>query len=609
MGDICQINGGEIEPVDIVTFGAPCQDVSIAGGRAGVKHNALGDAETTRSGLVLEALRIIKEMRESDRKRGYADQSIRCRYAIYENVPGALSSNKGKDWQTIITETVRIVAEKAPDYPMPENGKWPKASWLFGVGDDGQPFSLAWRIHDAQYWGVPQRRKRICLLADFSGLTAPWILFDPEFERTTESGEPIEALRDIGAEPRPEVQSERESLPGNTEPIGAEREETPGAVRGGTEGASERVYGIDHVMLSGGTTYQGRGYYADVSGCLKTQPHGVCRIGCEIEKAPTLSATASGLEPTVLTATAYSFDSLASNSMKSANPNSGCREVDVAKTLDCFDPNPSKNQGGIAILTIYQGAGKSSVSLSENVSPTLATTHDGAPAVYDARGNGDGKTVCTITGDHQNRVTDYTAIVSTYSSEAYDKWKQNEVGSSLRASGGMYQGGSESLVCTAVDCRNGTENENINGTLQAKEQCFSYNCQNVCRCGSVVRRLTPLECERLQGFPDIWSRYGINEKGEEYELSDTARYKLQGNSIARPFWTWLLKRISAQYEQTPAVGGLFEGQGGFTLCALEAGIKPKWSSEVEKNAVSVLRKHFGDMEMDIEGDLFRWVKI
>ena len=120
---------------------------------------------------------------------------------------------------------------------------------------------------------------------------------------------------------------------------------------------------------------------------------------------------------------------------------------------------------------------------------------------------------------------------------------------------------------------------------------------------SRVRRLTPIECERLQGFPDNWSRYGINEKGEEYELSRTARYKLQGNSIARPFWTWLLKRISAQYEQTPTLGGLFEGQGGFTLCALEAGIKPKWSSEVEKNAVSVLRKHFGDMEMAIEGDL------
>ena len=118
-----------------------------------------------------------------------------------------------------------------------------------------------------------------------------------------------------------------------------------------------------------------------------------------------------------------------------------------------------------------------------------------------------------------------------------------------------------------------------------------------------ARRLTPIECERLQGFPDDWSRYGINEKGKEDELSDTARYKLQGNSIARPFWTWLLKRISAQYEQTPTLGGLFEGQGGFTLCALEAGIKPKWSSEVEKNAVSVLRKHFGDMEMDIEGDL------
>ena len=224
MGDICQINGGEIEPVDIITFGAPCQDISVAGRREGIKHASLGDNEATRSGLVLEALRIIKEMRESDRKRGYADQPIRCRYAIYENVPGALSSNKGKDWQTIITETTRIVAEKAPDYPMPENGKWPKASWLFGVGDDGQPFSMAWRIHDAQYWGVPQRRKRICLLADFSGLTAPWILFDPEFERTTEEGKPFGTFGNSGGQCGREILPVCEGLPRDSKQSGTARE-------------------------------------------------------------------------------------------------------------------------------------------------------------------------------------------------------------------------------------------------------------------------------------------------------------------------------------------------------------------------------------------------
>ena len=109
---------------------------------------------------------------------------------------------------------------------------------------------------------------------------------------------------------------------------------------------------------------------------------------------------------------------------------------------------------------------------------------------------------------------------------------------------------------------------------------------------SIVRRLTPKECERLQGFPDDWSKYGINDKGEVYELSDSARYRLQGNSIARPFWTWLLRRIAAQYERPATLGSLFDGQGGFPLCAVEVGINPVWASEIEKHAIAVTRYHF-----------------
>lgn len=110
------------------------------------------------------------------------------------------------------------------------------------------------------------------------------------------------------------------------------------------------------------------------------------------------------------------------------------------------------------------------------------------------------------------------------------------------------------------------------------------------------------ECERLQGFPDNWSKYGISEKEEVYELSDSARYRLQGNSIARPFWTWLMRRIGAQYEHRPTMGSLFDGQGGFVLCGLEGGIKTLWVSEIEKHATAVTRYHFGDEDMGIEGD-------
>lgn len=158
-------------------------------------------------------------------------------------------------------------------------------------------------------------------------------------------------------------------------------------------------------------------------------------------------------------------------------------------------------------------------------------------------------------------------------------------------------------IVAAVDCRNGTESTEVNGTLQAKEQGQNLNSNNVCRTAATVRRLTPKECERLQGFPDDWSRYGINEKGETFELSDSARYKLQGNSIARPFWAWLLRRIGAEYVTQPTLGSLFDGQGGFMLCGLEAGIKPIWASEIEKNAVAVTKKHFGDAESGIKGDV------
>lgn len=113
---------------------------------------------------------------------------------------------------------------------------------------------------------------------------------------------------------------------------------------------------------------------------------------------------------------------------------------------------------------------------------------------------------------------------------------------------------------------------------------------------SVVRRLTPLECERLQGFPDNWSQYGDFD-GEIKELSDAARYRLQGNSIARPWWTWLMRRIAAQYERPATLGSLFDGQSGFILCGLEAGMKPIWSSEIEKNAVAVAKYHFPEEDV------------
>lgn len=167
LGDVSKVKGGEIEPVDIITFGSPCQDMSIAGKRAGLKHADIGDEETTRSGLFLEAIRIIKEMREAT-NGGYP------RYAVWENVPGAFSSNKGEDFRTVLDEFIKIVEKDAvmPDVP--------KAGWPYADCYSGNGWSLAYRVFDAQYWGVPQRRRRIYLVADFRGECAQEILFKRE---------------------------------------------------------------------------------------------------------------------------------------------------------------------------------------------------------------------------------------------------------------------------------------------------------------------------------------------------------------------------------------------------------------------------------------------
>lgn len=232
-GDITKLSGYELPTVDIITGGSPCQDLSVAGKRAGL------DGE--RSGLFMEQIRIVKEMREHDRQQllsREADVShgLRPRYMVWENVPGALSSGKpkGADFQIVLTEIVKIVKADAPDVPLPKDGKWPKAGVIYGVGDDGQSFSVAWRLHDAQYHGVPQRRKRLALVGDFNGLTAGEILFDPQYRRETEDSEPDASERHPRDRSRPEVQSESESLPRDTDESGQERKATASNSERGT---------------------------------------------------------------------------------------------------------------------------------------------------------------------------------------------------------------------------------------------------------------------------------------------------------------------------------------------------------------------------------------
>ena len=189
LGDVQKISGAEIDPVDIITFGSPCQDMSIAGKRAGLRHEENGDDHTTRSGLFIEAIRIIREMRQATNGKYPA-------FAVWENVPGAFSSNGGADFKTVLEEFASVAQGEHVSVPFPQKRRWLNSGEIVGDG-----FSIAWRVLDAQYWGVPQRRKRIYLVADFGSERAGEILFEREGVRgdSAQGGEAREGAADDAA--------------------------------------------------------------------------------------------------------------------------------------------------------------------------------------------------------------------------------------------------------------------------------------------------------------------------------------------------------------------------------------------------------------------------
>lgn len=587
LGDITKVHGHEIPLVDCITGGSPCQDLSVAGKRAGL------GAE--RSGLFMEQIRIVKEMRQRDRNSGRTGYMVRPRFMVWENAPGAFTSNGGKDFQAVLTEICRVADPECPDVPMPDKGGGgSKAGCLYGeLGD----WSVAWRVHDAQFWGVPQRRKRIALVADFGGLSAPEILFERKgmsWDSDTSGTARQEASRTAG--------KGAESAGGTYDiahTLSARYDGSPQPDKGSGaniicanpwDSQSGRVYSGDvwHGLSSNSGGGQSRDAYLQTFGI--DQQGGKGNAGYTENVAPTLAGDSHGTPHAV----AYGISPFDSEGMKSANPRAGIYEADTSRTLDVGGGNPSCNQGGMAIVQCY-----------------------------DARGNGDGNTVPTLTGDHQNRVTDYTAIIyqevtGPLMASGYSKLGTQEAANDMYVATmqgfGDYNLSGVASACksrdykdatdlvfgkevAAVDCRNGTENPDTNGTLQAKESGGqSINYQNTIRHGAAVRRLTPLECERLQGYPDGWTDIGdwVDSKGKKHKAADSPRYKALGNSIALPFWFWLLRRISAQYERPATLGSLFDGIGGFPLCWERCNGKGTavWASEIEKFCIAVTKRRF-----------------
>lgn len=573
-GDICRMVGAEIEPVDCIIGGSPCQDLSIAGKRAGLAG--------ARSGLYMEQIRIIREMRENDRKNGRTGEFIRPRYMVWENVPGAFSSNKGRDFAAVLEEAIRIAEPEAPDIPVPEKG-WPTYG---GYRDMDGRWSVAWRVLDAQHWGVPQRRRRIALVADFGGTSAHEILFNRKGvfghpETSGEAGEGPAGEAESGTACAVRIRGGCDGG-GKGALVQTEKSGTLGT------GNDQTVFclqgnGIDRADTAG---CNGKGWREDVSYTLNTIDRpAVCagfklgnseqarRIGCQKEQSLTLNAERGGNKPAVV----YSFDSLASNSMKSPNPKSGCREVDTARTLDTTSLDPSKNQGGIAILDM------------SHANDVIRECGSAVPTMQSRMG----------TGGNQ--------VPRTYSRQAIGEYKESIMGSTCSARDFK---DSTDLVC-AVDCRNFREGGEVNGTLQAKESGGqSLNLNNTVRQNRAVRRLTPMECERLQGFPDHWTDIGAwtDENGKLHrESSDSARYKALGNSIALPPWKWVLKRICAQYERDATLGSLFDGIGGFSLLwtQLNGWGSVKWASEIEPFCIAVTKRHFGDENSP--GDVWKYL--
>ena len=626
LGSVTDINGAEIDPVSAISFGSPCQDLSIAGKRAGLKHEDNGDEETTRSGLFMEAVRIIKEMRK-------ATNGVYPRFAVWENVPGAFSSNKGEDFRIVLEELIKIVEPTAVMPDVPKNG-WAYADCYIGDG-----WSLAYRVLDAQHWGVPQRRRRIYLVLDLGGQCAGEILFKRDglrgyFEtgRTPWQGTAGDTETGVGT-------ADSEECVAYGWPLGFRPENV-------------RVYEEVATTL-----------------CNGTRPGFTTGI---IEAVPV----------------AYSFDSLASNAMKSSNPHSGCRQVEVSKTLDCFDPNPSKNQGGIAVLqpicmATQQGGAEirtddkaptvtAAAGMSGNNQPVVCYSIENHPADSRVDIDESGK-VQTLTsrmgtgGGNVPMVMVYRKGTRPHSADEAQKWESADVANTLNTFDTGEARANELVVETRVFeshpmdsrikelgetsptvsvkwhkgaadtplvCEKATAycigNGQVNDACQPDEElCKTLNCmedpmkvlvpvfthdqqaivldraffnqgQNalyepqlyadgtcptlvakgpaeVCT-RYIVRRLTPTECARLQGFPDDWGhpdkkteftdeeyRFWLNVRNTHAEINgkavkdytrpqmltwynklhtDSAEYKMWGNGIALPNALYVMQGIA-----------------------------------------------------------------
>jgi DNA (cytosine-5)-methyltransferase 1 len=514
LGDVSRIKGAEIEPVDIITFGSPCQDMSVAGKRAGLKHTAVGDEETTRSGLFMEAIRIIKEMRVKT-------NGIYPRFAVWENVPGAFSSNRGEDFRLVLEEFIKITE---PDAVMPAV---PQAGWAYADCISGDGWSIAYRVFDAQHWGVPQRRRRIYLVADFRGECARKILFEHEGVR---------GYFETGRTPWQGIAADAQKCVGTDDRAG----EIP----------CQQII-IDNI---GGQTEYAR--QSDTAPCLKAT-HVV------------YDARGNGDGQTVSTITGDHNNRITDYTCLVVEPAVRCYDIGEARLR-----TPREYIEKTPTLTARCGTGGNNVP-----GVVYCLQSNGIDRADTAGCNGKGwrENECYTLNTIDRPAVCYQKVVGSLCATDY-KWVQQQ------------QVGEGKLIVEPCPYQKAT------GPLMANSHPGSYTGQDAYTdmfvvgkekpvavpVHYIVRRLTPTECARLQGFPDLWGHLDKKESftDEEYKFwlevrntyarinnkavkdytkaqiltwynklhTDSAEYKMWGNGIALPNALYVMQGIAAEAE-------------------------------------------------------------
>jgi len=554
VGDITKLHGGKLPPVDIITFGSPCQDLSVASGKR------LGLAGE-RSGLFLEAIRIIREMQE-------ATNGEYPKFALWENVPGALSSSSRRDFKAVLE------AFTEAEVPMPGSGRWANAGMVRGRGAD-----LAWCVYDAQYFGTAQRRRRIFLVADLRGTRAGEILFVPKS---------LSGYFAAGGTPRQGLAAYAQNGAG-TAGAGDVIPAISMRIRCGCEGGGK---GPLLQVEKSGTLATGNDQYlfAPINAVEILNDQGGDSLS--VEKggvSPTLRSQTHGNLP--ITAYAIQGSMIGGEDSPHAVTASGC--------MAQFPPDAmvgiNGNLAGTLLASYYKGtgmrcgrerdvvlcasSGQSHAEILRELSPTLNCASE-QPYVVRPGDTGQGNELdfCVMSAGFKHKAGSQSgsigfqeetaptllagqqgAVMKAYVIGAYHSggmlsdnpksgFYETDTSRTLDLNGGnpcCNQGGvavvEDADGAAAVDCRNLRETDEVSGTLLAKAASggYSLNYQNPIRTGLCVRRLTPTEAERLQGYPDGWTESGADGRA----ISDTKRYQMLGNSVAVPCVAYIMQGI------------------------------------------------------------------